>query len=278
MEGRREQARKGVTEKRDRVLSTTPTAFAPGPAAQCTLLWPAMQSDSPPAGDQPSEGSPPDTLASDTLAAALTRHGIDLPADRAAQLDRYCRLLWDWNVKLNLTRHTDYEKFVARDLVDTLVLARHLEKGDRVLDVGTGGGVPGVVLAIVRPDLKVALSESVGKKARAVEAIVRELGLKTPVHHCRAEDVFARHAFDALTVRAVASLAKLLTWFQPHWHSFERLLVIKGPAWVDERHAARELGLFRKLQLRKLETWPLPGTDSESVLLEILRKEQSVDE
>jgi 16S rRNA G527 N7-methylase RsmG len=46
----------------------------------------------------------------------------------------------------------------------------------------------------------------VGKKARALEAIVRELGLKTPVHHCRAEDVFARHAFDALTVRAVAPL------------------------------------------------------------------------
>jgi 16S rRNA (guanine527-N7)-methyltransferase len=237
-----------------------------------------MQPDSPPSGDPRCERPPFEPPASDTLAAALARHGIELAADRAAQLDRYCRLLWDWNAKLNLTRHTDHEKFVARDLVDTLVISRHLEKGDRVLDVGTGGGVPGVVLAIVRPDFKVALSESVGKKARAVEAIVSELGLKTPVHHCRAEDVFARHAFDALTVRAVAPLAKLLTWFAPHWQSFERLLVIKGPAWVEERRAARELGLFRKLQLRKLETWPLPGTESESVLLEIRRKEQAAPE
>lgn len=236
-----------------------------------------MHSDSPPAGDPPCD-SPPHDLQADTLAAALGRHGIELAADRMAQLDAYCRLLWDWNAKLNLTRHTDYEKFVARDLVDTLAISRHLEKRERVLDVGTGGGVPGVVLAIVRPDLRVALSESVGKKARAVEAIVGEVGLKTPVHHCRAEDVFARHSFDALTVRAVAPLTKLLTWFKPHWHSFERLLVIKGPAWVDERHEARELGLFRKLQLRKLETWPLPGTDSESVLLEIRRKEQALGE
>jgi len=236
-----------------------------------------MHSDSPPA-DDPSCAPPPPDLQVDPLAAALVRHNIELAADRATQLDAYCHRLWDWNTKLNLTRHTDYEKFVARDLVDTRAISRHLEKRERVLDVGTGGGVPGVVLAIIRPDLRVALSESVGKKARAVEAIVGEVGLKTPVHHCRAEDVFARHAFDALTVRAVAPLTKLLTWFKPHWHSFERLLVIKGPAWVDERHEARELGLFRKLQLRKLETWPLPGTDSESVLLEIRRKEQALGE
>ncbi len=84
--------------------------------------------------------------------------------------------------------------------------------------------------------------------------------------------MFARHAFDTLVVRAVAPLAKLLTWFAPHWQSFERLLVVKGPAWVEERHAARERGLLRKLQLRKLESWPIPGTESESVLLEIREK------
>src|ERR671919_480947 len=89
---------------------------------------------------------------SDTLAAALARHDITLPAEQAALLDRYCRLLWEWNEKLNLTRHTDYEKFVSRDLADSLELAKHLKPGEEVLDVGSGGGVPGIVLAIVRPD------------------------------------------------------------------------------------------------------------------------------
>ena len=87
------------------------------------------------------------------------------------------------NEKINLTRHTDYEKFVARDVVDSLALEPFLDSGDAVLDVGTGGGVPGVVLAIVRPDLKVSLCDSVAKKAKAVAAIVEQLGLKMAVHH-----------------------------------------------------------------------------------------------
>ena len=106
-----------------------------------------------------------------------------------ALLERYCGLLWDWNTKINLTRHTDYEKFVARDLVDSLAFARFLGPNERVLDVGTGGGVPGVVLAIVRGDLQVSLCESVGKKAKVVAEIVAQLGLAVPVLHARAEDV-----------------------------------------------------------------------------------------
>src|SRR5262245_5796266 len=117
----------------------------------------------------------------DSLCAALDRHGLELPADQIAQLEKYARLLWDWNEKLNLTRHTDFEKFVGRDLLDSLQLAAHLRQEDEVLDVGTGGGVPGVMLAIVRPDLKVTLCDSVGKKAKAVESIVQELGLEVPV-------------------------------------------------------------------------------------------------
>src|SRR3954465_7020135 len=118
------------------------------------------------------ESSPP---SPDTLPAALARHGFQLPPPQVESLGNYCRLLWDWNSKLNLTRHTDYEKFVGRDVLDTLQLAAHLREGDKVLDVGTGGGVPGVVLAIVRPDLNVTLCDSVAKKARAVESMVNDL-------------------------------------------------------------------------------------------------------
>ena len=101
----------------------------------------------------------------EALAAAMAEHGIELPLDRIALLDRYCATLWEWNARLNLTRHTDYQKFVTRDLVDSLAFSRFLAPGERVLDVGTGGGVPGVVLAILRPDLPIALCESVGKRA-----------------------------------------------------------------------------------------------------------------
>jgi 16S rRNA (guanine527-N7)-methyltransferase len=209
----------------------------------------------------------------DSLAAALARHGIELPAEQVEQLDRYCRRLWDWNERLNLTRHTDYDKFVRRDVVDAVQIEPFLESGERVLDVGTGGGLPGVLLAIIRPDLQVTLCDSVAKKARAVQAIVDEAGLRIPVRHAPAQDLAATGKFDTLVVRAVAPLAKLLTWFNPHWDSFRRLLLIKGPSWVEERAAARERRLLHDLRLSKLATYPLAGTDSESVILEIRPRE-----
>jgi 16S rRNA (guanine527-N7)-methyltransferase len=211
--------------------------------------------------------NPPD----DNLTAALQRHHIELPQEQIDQLDRYCRLLWDWNSKINLTRHTDFEKFVARDLVDSQAFARFLKPGETVLDVGTGGGVPGIVLAILRSDLQVSLCESVGKKARTVADIVEKLGLSVPVFNARAEDLLVDHCFDALVIRAVARLKKLMEWFNPHWAAMDRMLVLKGPGWVDERGEARHFGLMRGLALRKLESYPLPGTESESVLLQIGR-------
>jgi 16S rRNA (guanine527-N7)-methyltransferase len=209
----------------------------------------------------------------ETLAAAMAEHGIELPAERVALLDRYCALVWEWNARLNLTRHTDYQKFVTRDLVDSLAFSRFLAPGERVLDVGTGGGVPGVVLAMLRPDLSMALCESVGKRARAVSDIVARLGLATPIHACRAEDLLATMRFDTLVIRAVARLHRLLEWFRPRWDHFDRMLVLKGPAWIEERGQSRHLGLFDGLALRKLASYPLIGTTSESVLLQICRKE-----
>ena len=209
--------------------------------------------------------NPPD----DNLLSALERHHLELPPDQGARLEHYCRLLWDWNAKINLTRHTDFEKFVSRDLVDSQAFAGFLSPGETVLDVGTGGGVPGVVLAILREDLKISLCESIGKKSRSVADIVEKLGLSIPVYNARAEDLLVDHCFDTLVLRAVARLKKLLEWFKPHWPAFGRMLVLKGPSWIEERSEARHFGLMHGLALRKLASYPLPGTESESVLLQI---------
>ena len=199
----------------------------------------------------------------------MAEFDVTLPAGQAQMVGRYCTLLWEWNTKLNLTRHTDYRKFVSRDLVDSLAFAELLSPGEKIVDVGTGGGVPGVILAIVRPDVSVSLCESVGKRVRAVADILKQLQLDVPLHEVRVEQLLSEHTFNTLVVRAVARLDKLLRWVRPFWTRFDRLLIVKGPAWVEERAEARHQGLFKNLALRKLASYPIPGTESQSVMLQI---------
>lgn len=213
-----------------------------------------------------------DDNADETLNDALNRHKIKLPDDQIAQLDQYCQLLWDWNTRLNLTRHTNYDKFVSRDVVDSLQLAALLDENEEVLDVGTGGGVPGIILAILRPDLRLSLSESVGKKAKAVDAIVEEMKLPVAFFQGRAEDVLGDFRFTSLVARAVGPLWKMLKWFEPHWLYIGKLLAVKGPKWLDERLEAKERGLLRKVELRKVASYPVAGNDGESVILKIWPK------
>ncbi|MGE4105441.1 MAG: 16S rRNA (guanine(527)-N(7))-methyltransferase RsmG [Pirellulales bacterium] len=225
------------------------------------------------AAEIPDETTPASEYPGDTLAAALARHGVTLEPDQVELLDRYARLLWDFNARLNLTRHTDYERFVARDLRDVMALADLLEVGEHVLDLGTGGGVPGIPLAIIRPDINVSLCESIAKKARAVGEIVAALGIDVPVYHQRAEQVVEEQNVDTIVARAVGPLEKILGWLGPHWDRFNRLLLVKGPNWTDERQAARHRGLLRGLELRRKVSYPLAGTESEGVVLEVRREE-----
>ena len=215
--------------------------------------------------------STPDAIPNQTSAfkESLLAAEIELNPAIVEQLDRYRAALWRWNEQINLTRHTTIQKFVNRDVVDSLQLAEFLQQGERILDIGTGGGVPGLVLAICRPDLRVSVCESTQKKARVVQAIVQELGIPVQVYACRAEEVLELQTFDTLTARGVAALAKILTWVAPYWEAFDRLLLIKGQRWVEERGEARHRGLLKTLQLRKAVSYRSTDTQAESVILSV---------
>ena len=227
---------------------------------------------------------PPRADLASAVAAECERLGLVVSSDAVPRLAAYSASLWSWNERLNLTRHTDVEKFVSRDVADAVAIAPHLETGAHVLDVGTGGGVPGVLLAILRPDLRVELCDSVGKRARAVREIVAEIGLTIPVHEGAAQPLVAAAAeagerggrpgrFDVLVVRAVAPLLKLLGWFEPLCDAYGRMLVIKGPRWEEEKGEARHRGFVKKVGVRRIAAWPIRGSDNESVLLEVKRRE-----
>lgn len=217
------------------------------------------------------------------LTAALAAQGIELEPAQIELLDRYRAALWRWNEQLNLTRHTTLEKFVGRDVVDSLELARHIGPKRRVLDIGSGGGVPGIVIAICRPDLRVTMCESTQKKARVLESIISELDLRAEAFGCRAEELLALRTFDVAVARAVAPLAKILTWLGPHWSAVDELLLVKGRSWPDERAEARQQGLLKRLALRKAGMYQMPGVESadghggESVILRIYPKHEGDD-
>ncbi len=216
-------------------------------------------------GDNAPIGSESDYASLD---GALRDHAIDLPGAQIESIDAYRQLLWQTNESINLTRHTTFAKFVERDIVDTVKIAEHIERGARVLDIGSGGGVPGLLLAIVRPDLDVSVCDSVGKKSRVLSEFVEQLRLPVRVYAARVQDVLELTTFDSLIARGVAPIRKLLTWLEPHWDAFDELLLIKGRKWVDERGEARHHGLMRGKQLRRLATYETRSS-GESVLLRI---------
>jgi len=208
----------------------------------------------------------------------LARHRVAVPGDSVERLHDYCQLVWQINKTINLTRHSTYELFVTRDVLDSVQVATLLEPNEEILDIGSGGGVPGLLLAILRPDVEVSVCDSVGKRADVLETIVSSLELSVPVYSGRAETVLEDFRFSSLTARAVGPMAKILTWLAPHWASIGRLLLIKGPKWVAERGESRHRGLMTDLELRRLVSYPAPGRDADSVILSIQPKRSGTND
>ena len=207
-----------------------------------------------------------------SLKKTLDQYEISVSDHAYPLLKQYCAALWEINKELNLTRHTSYEKFVTRDLVDTMELAELIPERCDVLDVGSGGGVPGMLLAILRPDLQVALTDSVGKKAKAMGAIAEQLGLEVEIYQCRAEDLLEDFRYDYTVARAVGPLKKFGIWFEDVWPSIGRLLAIKGPKWVEEKAEADQLGCLKNVEVKVVKEYDVPGLEWQSVILELRGK------
>lgn len=203
------------------------------------------------------------------LKQTLEKYEISVPDQAYPQLKHYCQKVWEINETLNLTRHTNYQKFVTRDLVDTLQISSLIPPNKEVLDVGSGSGVPGMVLAILRPDLKITLTESVGKKARALDEIAESINVEVEIYQTRAEEFLEDFRFDYTTARGVGSLKKMALWFEKVWPSVGRLLTIKGPSWIEEKKEADLDGLLRKCDLRLVAEYDVPDQEWRSVILQL---------
>lgn len=174
-----------------------------------------------------------------------------------AKLDEFLDRLIEANQFVNLTRITDRTQAEIKHVADALTLLPHLPPGPHKLaDVGTGGGVPGIILAIARPDVKVTLIDSTAKKIRALEEILQGFGLENvKLLNQRAESV--QQTFDVITTRGVANLKQLVTWCLPIMKPTSRLLALKGPKAKEELAEAQTLLGHSKLKARTFPVTPV---------------------
>jgi 16S rRNA (guanine527-N7)-methyltransferase len=169
----------------------------------------------------------PDSLHQ-RLEQGLTLLGVPLSAVDRQRLLAYVQLLAKWNAAYNLTAVRDPQDMVTRHLLDSLAVLPYLE-GARVLDIGTGAGLPGIPLAVARPDLAFTLLDANAKKTRFVVQAVAELGLKNvEVAQARVENYRPAEKFDTLVARAFSSLADILENARHLCAPRGRFLIMKG--------------------------------------------------
>lgn len=153
------------------------------------------------------------TALSHVLEEGVRTLQLDLHEQQLIRLMNYLALLVKWNSVYNLTAVRDPSLMVTQHLLDSLAVVPAFAHAREVLDVGAGGGLPGIVLAIARPDMKVSLIDTVHKKTAFLTQVKAELGLtNVTVHTARVEQLQVPHRFDVITSRAFAELADFVNW------------------------------------------------------------------
>lgn len=161
--------------------------------------------------------------------------GISVSSDLIEKLEIYAKELKEWNEKINLTAITDDEGIAVKHFIDSLMLLKYVDipENSKIIDVGTGAGFPGLVIAAARPDVKVTLLDSTGKKLKVVNDIGEKMGLSNyEILNMRAEEAGQkkeyREQFDFATARAVAELRVLSEYCLPFVKQNGYFISMKG--------------------------------------------------
>jgi len=202
-----------------------------------------------------------------TVLAASQQQGITLNEAQLAKLYAYFGLFIKWNATYNLSAVRDPEEILVKHIVDSLAIEALFREHDcqRIIDVGTGGGLPGMVLAICHEDREFTLLDSAGKKVRFLFQVCQSLELSNvELKNCRVESLQPAEKFDVVVSRAFASLEKF-TSITSH------LLQPEGEFWAMK-------GLYPEQELSELEkhyivvghhSLRVPGLDGERCLIRI---------
>ena len=208
----------------------------------------------------------------ENLKQLIEKLNIDDADEKLRLLERYMEEVLQWNEKVNLTAITDRAEFVQKHLIDSLLCAETLAftASSSICDVGTGGGFPGVPLAVCYPEKDFVLMDSLGKRVRIVQQICDELGIENVrTVHGRAEDLAREDAFrdqfDLCVSRAVAAMRVLCEYCLPFVKQGGSFIAYKGPDCESEIDDARRA--IRLLGGSEPEIRPLPYLEHKLVII-----------
>ncbi|MYM85845.1 16S rRNA (guanine(527)-N(7))-methyltransferase RsmG [Rugamonas sp. FT82W] len=202
-------------------------------------------------------------VLADVLKQGINSLKLDLGDGQVEKLLDYLALLNKWNAVYNLTSVRDPMQMVTLHVLDSLAAVPAFAGAQNVLDVGAGGGLPGMVLAISRPDMKVSMIDTVHKKTAFLNQVKAELGLaNVTVYTKRVEQLEVKTKFDVITSRAFADLSDFVNWSGHLLQEGGRFIALKGTAPAEERERLPE-----PWKVQKLEPLEVPGLDAERHLV-----------
>lgn len=212
----------------------------------------------------------------DMFKEELSKFNIELTELQEKQLEKYYELLIEYNKVMNLTGITEKEEVYLKHFYDSLTISKviNLNKEKSLCDIGTGAGLPGVVLKIIFPHLKVTLLDSLNKRIEFLKIVISELELKDiEAIHCRVEEygIKNREIFDVVTARAVASTNILLEYASSQVKIGKHFIAMKGNVSKDSSYdnAIKQLN-FRLIMEKE---FLLPIENSNRTLL-LFKKEK----
>lgn len=209
-----------------------------------------------------------------------SKNHIEYDEEKAEKLYQYMNLILEWNEKINVTAIKDEKEFIVKHFIDSLTISALVNGSKRLLDIGTGGGFPGIPLKIYHPDMEVSLVDSVNKKVIVLEDVIEKLNLeKIEALHIRAEelakDLKYRESFDVVTTRAVSGLATIAEYMLPFVKVGGKAICMKGPSVEKELEKAKNAVKVLGGEIEKIEKLKINDELERNII--VIRKVSKTD-
>lgn len=198
--------------------------------------------------------------------------GLDIAEKESKNLYKYMLLMLEWNENVNLTAITEEKEIIYKHFIDSLSVNKYLTNKEKIMDIGTGAGFPGIPLKIFNEDLNFILVDSLNKRINFLEEVKNELNLnKLELVHARAEELAKnknyRETMDIVVSRAVARLRILAEYMLPFVKKNGICICMKGPNIEEEIEESKKSLEILGGKIEKIEHIVLPGDLERNIIL-----------